>query len=33
MAAELRKLGLPRRALMTTTIKNLAMTFGEATTI
>lgn len=33
MAAELRRLGLPKRALMTTTMTNLAMTFGEATTI
>ncbi|NRI65565.1 acetoacetate decarboxylase [Rhodococcus sp. MS16] len=33
MAAELRRLGLPKRALMTTTITNLSMTFGEATTI
>lgn len=33
MAAELGRLGLPKRALMSTTISNLAMTFGEAETI
>ncbi|MFC4603704.1 acetoacetate decarboxylase family protein [Rhodococcus kronopolitis] len=30
IADELRALGLPRRALMTSTIENLGMTFGEA---
>ncbi|QBJ97130.1 acetoacetate decarboxylase [Rhodococcus sp. ABRD24] len=33
IAAELHSLGLPRRALMTTTIPDLQMTFGEAATV
>lgn len=33
IADELRSLGLPRRALMTTSIPDLKMTFGEATAV
>ncbi|QCQ93636.1 acetoacetate decarboxylase family protein [Rhodococcus sp. SGAir0479] len=33
IADELRSLGLPRRALLTTTIPELRMTFGEASTV
>jgi hypothetical protein len=33
VARELRSLGLPRRALVSTTIENLAATFGPATEV